>query len=160
MGGTEIADFLTHLAVERKVSASTQSQALNALIFLYRKVLMIPLDNFDFKRAKIGKRLPVVLSRDETHRVISDLRVKDVDFDLNEMVVRGGKGDNDRRTILPHLLIPQLNIQLEKNHNGCRSSLGINVDHASQNARFGCDSLHLAGDVVKSVMSRGSDLNY
>jgi len=138
MGGTEIADFLTHLAVERKVSASTQNQALNALVFLYRKVLLIPLDNFDFKRAKIGKRLPVVLSRDETHRVISNLRgefqlmasilyggglrlteclnlrVKDVDFDLNEMVVRGGKGDKDRRTILPSLLIPQLNIQIEK----------------------------------------------
>jgi integron integrase len=99
---------------------------------------MIPLDNFDFKRAKIGKRLPVVLSRDETHRVISNLRgefqlmasilyggglrlteclnlrVKDVDFDLNEMVVRGGKGDKDRRTILPHLLIPQLTRQIEK----------------------------------------------
>ena len=71
MGGTEIADFLTNLAVERKVSASTQNQALNALVFLYRKVLKIPLDNFDFKHARIGKRLPVVLSRDETHKVFS-----------------------------------------------------------------------------------------
>lgn len=127
MGGAEIAEFLTHLAVERKVSASTQNQVLN-----------VPLDDFDFKRARIGKRLPVVLSRDETHRVISNLqgefqlmtsllyggglrlieclnlRVKDLDFGLNEMVVRGGKGDKDRRTILPSLLIPQLNIQIEK----------------------------------------------
>lgn len=138
MGGKEIAAFLTNLAVERKVSASTQNQALNALVFLYKKVLKFPLNNFDFQHARIGKRLPVVLSRDETHRVISNLqgefqlmasilyggglrlseclnlRIKDIDFGLDEMTVRGGKGDNDRRTILPRLLIPQLNIQMEK----------------------------------------------
>jgi len=138
MGGKEIADFLTNLAVERKVSASTQNQSLNALVFLYKKVLKIPLDNFDFKHARIGKRLPVVLSRDETHKVISNLqgefhlmasilygsglrlseclnlRVTDIDFDLNEIIVHGGKGDNDRRTILPSLLVPQLNRQIEK----------------------------------------------
>ncbi len=116
LGGKEIADFLTNLAVEKKVS----------------------LDNFEFKHARIGKRLPIVLSRDETHRVISNLqgefhlmasilygsglrlseclnlRIKDIDYGLNEMIVRGGKGDNDRRTILPRSLIPQLNIQIEK----------------------------------------------
>ena len=121
MGRTEIADFLTHLAVERKVSASTQNQALNALVFLFREVLNVPLDNFDFKRAKIGKRLPVVLSRDETHRVISNLqgefqlmasilyggglrlseclklRVKDIDFGLNELLIRGGKAQTGRK---------------------------------------------------------------
>ncbi len=138
MGEKEIADFLTNLAVERKVSASTQNQALNALIFLYRKVLKIPLDDFDFKHVRIGKRLPVVLSRNETHRVISNLqgefhlmasilygsglrlseclnlRIKDLDFGLNEIIIRGGKGDNDRRTILPGSIIPQLNLQIEK----------------------------------------------
>ena len=138
MGGKEIADFLTNLAVERKDSASTQNQALNALVFLYKKVLKIPLDNFDFKNARIEKRLPVVLSRDETHKVISNLqgefylmasilyggglrlseclnlRVTDIDFGLNEIIVRGGKGDNDRRTILPSLIVPQLNRQVEK----------------------------------------------
>jgi integron integrase len=138
MGGKEIAEFLTHLAVDRKVSASTQNQALNALVFLYKKVIKIPTDNFEFMHARIGKRLPVVLSRDETQRVISilkgefhlmasllyggglrlseclNLRVKDLDFSLNEIIVRGGKGDNDRRTILPGSLIPQLNIQIEK----------------------------------------------
>lgn len=138
MGGKEIADFLTHLAVERRVSASTQNQALNALVFLYRKVLIISLGDFDFQRARIGKRLPVVLSRDETRRVISNLqgefhlmasilygsglrlceclnlRVKDIDFGLNVMIIRGGKGDDDRRTILPESLIPLLNIQIEK----------------------------------------------
>jgi integron integrase len=138
MGGKEIADFLTSLAVESKVSASTQNQALNALVFLYKKVLKIPLTDFDFAHASIGKRLPVVLSRDETHRVISNLqgefhlmasilyggglrlmeciqlRVKDIDFDLHEIIVRGGKGNNDRRTILPRSLIPQLKRQTEK----------------------------------------------
>jgi len=138
MGGREISEFLTNLAVVRKVSASTQNQALNALVFLYKKVLKIPLNNFEFKYARIGKRLPVVLSRDETIRLISNLqgefhlmasilyggglrlseclnlRVKDIDFGLNELIVRGGKGDNDRRTILPESLIPQLNIQIEK----------------------------------------------
>ncbi len=138
MAGKEIADFLSYLAVERKVSASTQNQALNALVFLYKKVLKIPLDNFEFTYAHIGKRLPVVLSRDETLKVLSNLqgefhlmasilyggglrlsgclnlRVKDIDFSLNEIIFRGGKGNNDRRTILPCLLIPQLNIQFEK----------------------------------------------
>ena len=138
LGGKEIAEFLSNLAVERKVSASTQNQALNALVFLFKKVLKIPLDNFDFKKARIGKRLPVVLSRDETHKVLSylqgefhlmasilyggglrlsdclNLRVKDIDFGLNEIIVRGGKGDNDRRTILPVSLKPQISRQIEK----------------------------------------------
>lgn len=138
MGGQEIADFLTHLAVKRYVSASTQNQALNALVFLYQKVLKIPLDAFDFRQARIGKRLPVVLSREEIQKVLSNLhgefqlmasllygsglrlseclnlRVKDLDFDLNEILVRGGKGDNDRRTVLPCRLIPQLKRQIEK----------------------------------------------
>ena len=138
MGEREIGDFLTNLAVERKVSASTQNQALNALVFLYKKVLKIPLSNLDFRNARIGKRLPVVLSREETHKVISNLtgefhlmasilyggglrlteclnlRVKDLDFSLKVIIIRGGKGDNDRRTILPTSLIPQLNMQVKK----------------------------------------------
>jgi len=138
MGGKEIAEFLTYLAVERKVSASTQNQALNALVFLHKKVLKIPLDDFDFKHARIGKRLPVVFSHDEAQNVLSNLhgefhlmasllygsglrlteclklRIKDIDLNLNEIIVREGKGDNDRRTILPRLLIPQLKRQIEK----------------------------------------------
>ncbi len=73
MGAKEIAEFLTYLAVERKVSASTQNQALNALVFLHKKVLKIPLKDFDFKYARIGKRLPVVLSRDEAKDILSNL---------------------------------------------------------------------------------------
>jgi integron integrase len=138
MGRNEIAEFLTYLAVDRKVSASTQNQALNAIVFLYKKVLRISLDAFDFKQARSGKRLPVVFSRIEARDVLSNLqgefdlmasllygsglrltecmrlRIKDIDFNLNEIVVRGGKGDNDRRTLLPRLLIPRLKRQIEK----------------------------------------------
>ena len=74
MGGKEIADFLTYLAVHRKVSASTQNQALNAIAFLYKKVLKIPLVDFDFEHARVGKRLLVVFSRNEAHNVISKLQ--------------------------------------------------------------------------------------
>lgn len=138
MGGKEVAEFLSYLAVQRKVSASTQNQALNALAFLYRKVFKISLDQFEFRPARTGKRLPVVLSREETQRVISNLqgefhlmasilyggglrlmeclnlRVKDIDFGLSEILVRGGKWDHDRRTILPSRIVPQLNRQIEK----------------------------------------------
>lgn len=137
MGGKEIAGYLTHLAVVGKVSASTQNQALNALVFLYKKVLKVPLDDFDFTPSRVGKRLPVVLSRDEIGMILSNLkgefhlmasilygsglrlseclnlRVSDIDFSLNEIIVRGGKGDNDRRTILSGVIVPQLIRQIE-----------------------------------------------
>lgn len=138
MGGKEIAAFLTYLAVHRKVSASTQNQALNALVFLYKKVLEMPLEDFRIKKARTGKRLPVVLSRNEVQQVIFNLngefhlmasllyggglrlseclnlRVKDIDFDLKEIVVRDSKWASDRRTILPGLLVTQLKFQIEK----------------------------------------------
>jgi len=138
MGAKEVAEFLSYLAVERKVSASTQNQALNALAFLYKRVLNTPLDHFNFRPARIGRRLPVVMSREEVRQVLShlqgeyhlmasllygsglrlteclNLRVKDLDFGMREIMVRGGKGDHDRRTILPGLLVPRLNTQIEK----------------------------------------------
>lgn len=138
MGVREISEFLTALAVERGVSASTQNQSLNALVFLYKHVLNIQLDDFNFKYARVGKRLPVVLSRAEVHQVLLNLdgechlmtsllygsglrlneclklRIKDIDFSLKEIIVRSGKGDNDRRTVLPEKLVPQLASQVEK----------------------------------------------
>ena len=138
MGNKEVEAFLTHLAVERKVSASTQNQALNALVFLYKKVLKSPLGDMAFTNSRTGKRIPVVFSRGEVNQVLSNMhgeyqlmasllygggmrlseclnfRIKDVDFELNELVVRGGKWDTDRRTILPGLLEPQLRIQMQK----------------------------------------------
>ena len=133
MGGEEIARFLSSLAVEAKVSASTQNQALNALLFLYREVLD---QNFPalegLVRAKVPRRLPVVLTREEVRAVLQQLRgtprlmatllygaglrllecarlrVKDIDFDSNQIVVRGGKGDKDRITLLPSAIKPDL----------------------------------------------------
>ncbi len=138
MGTEEITQFLTDLAVRRKVAASTQNQALSALLFLYREVLgqQIPWLE-DVVRAKRPRRLPVVLTRDETRAVIDQLRgvprlmalllygaglrvlecarlrVKDVDLASNQIVVRAGKGDRDRATMLPAAIKVSLAQQLE-----------------------------------------------
>lgn len=126
MGKREIKAFLSHLALERKVSSSTQNQAFNALLFLYRAVLEIDLDgNIDAFRAKNSERLPTVMTREETlsvidamsgkHKIIAmllyggglrlmdalRLRVKDIDFRQNQIIIRDGKGAKDRITVLP-----------------------------------------------------------
>lgn len=136
MAEPEVNAFLTHLAVEGHVAASTQNQALSALLFLYGRVLNRPLDPPSVVRARRPERLPIVLSRTEVQRVLShltgtprliavvlyggglrvteclSLRVHDVDFDRHELLVRHGKGGKDRRTILPRsaagLLRPHL----------------------------------------------------
>lgn len=128
MSEKEVSEFLTFLSAERKVSASTQNQALNALVFLYKKVLNNPLRDLPFKYSKIGKRIPVVLSRNSVKKLLAELngeawlmanilygcglrlteciqlRIKDVDYELNEIIVRDGKGNNDRRTVFPDKL--------------------------------------------------------
>jgi len=126
MGAGEVTAFLTALAVDGRVAASTQNQALSALLFLYRDVLEIDLPWLDgIVRAKRPARLPVVLTRDEIRAVLARLdgmprlmacllygaglrvleccrlRVQDLDFGTNQIVVRGGKGDKDRVTMLP-----------------------------------------------------------
>lgn len=126
LGKREVEQFLTHLAVERKVSASTQNQALAAILFLYRHVLERDLDWLDeVVRAKRPEKLPVVLSRAEVFALLGvmrgtrrlqavllygaglrlleclRLRVKDLDFDRSEIMVRGGKGQKDRVTVFP-----------------------------------------------------------
>ncbi len=128
MGAPEIAAFLTWLAVRQDVSASTQNQALSALLFLYRSVIQVDVGTIELApRARMPQRLPVVLSRDEVGRVLKclrgrlwivgvllygaglrlqeclELRVKDVDFDQHQLMVRRGKGQKDRRTMLPAL---------------------------------------------------------
>jgi len=134
MGAAEIEEFLTHLAVDKNVAASTQNQALYAILFLYRDVLRKDLDEqtIDAVRAKKPKRLPVVLTKEETLRVIGllsgthrlmakllygsglrlmeclRLRVKDIDFEQQQIVVRDGKGGKDRVTVLPKALVPFL----------------------------------------------------
>ena len=137
MGEAEINAFLTDLAVTRKVAASTQNQALSALLFLYRDVLGRSLDSLgDVVRARRPARLPVVLSPTEVKAVLSRLdgtprlvatllygsglrlmealrlRVKDLDFALNQILVRDGKGQKDRRTMLPASLAEPLSLHL------------------------------------------------
>jgi len=134
-----IEAFLTHLAVKRMVSSSTQNQALNALVFLYKHVLNIKLDEFEnIVRAKCPEKIPVVFSKDEARLIISKLdgtlklmcqllygsglrlmecvrlRVKDIDFNYKHIIVRDGKGAKDRVTILPQNLIEPLKRQLEE----------------------------------------------
>lgn len=129
MGARDVEAFLTHLAVTRNVAASTQNQALSALLFLYRDVLDQDLPWLDgIVRANAPKRLPVVLTRDEVARLLAQmqgtaqlmaqlmygaglrlmecmrLRIKDVDFGTNEIMVREGKGFKDRITMLPTAL--------------------------------------------------------
>jgi integron integrase len=126
LGAPDITAFLTHLAVEGQVTASTQSQALSALLFLYRYVLQMDLDeSIALVRAKKSSRLPTVLTKAEVQAVLRHLageyllmaqllygsglrlmecvrlRVKDVDFERREMTVREGKGMKDRVTMLP-----------------------------------------------------------
>lgn len=139
MSSEEITTFLTHLAVEGQVAASTQNQALNALVFLYRQVLKIELSQIrDVVRARQSRKLPVVLTREEAEAVIARLshvdrliasllygsglrlmeairlRVKDVDFARNEIVVRDGKGEKDRMTMLPQLI--RIALQGQREH--------------------------------------------
>lgn len=139
MGAPHIEAFLTHLAVEGNVSASTQNVALNAILFLYREVLDMDLPWLcEVTRAKKPKRLPVVLTREEvrlllahlegTHALMAALmygtgmrlmecvrlRVKDVDFARRQILVREGKGNKDRVTMLPEKLTPDLQAHLER----------------------------------------------
>ena len=141
MGQTEIEAFLTHLAVKDKVAASTQNQALNALLFLYRHVLDIPIDfPLSSVRARRPKRIPTVLSKTEVQRLLPcveqpyqlmvnllygsglrvsecvRLRIKDVDFEQRHLAVRDGKGAKDRVTLLPESLIPTLKDHLKRTH--------------------------------------------
>lgn len=137
MGKPEVEAFLTALAVQRNVAASTQNLALSAILFLYREVLTDPLPWLnDVVRAKKPARLPTVLSRSEVQSLLAKtegltglmlrllygtgmrlmecvrLRVKDVDFSMNQINVRDGKGGKDRVTMLPQTLIDPLRLHL------------------------------------------------
>ena len=133
MGAPELTRYLSSLAVEGNVAASTRNQALSALLFLYREVLELEVPWLDdVVRARRPVRLPVVLTRDEVRAVLRQLRgtprlmaillygsglrllecarlrVKDVDFGRNQIIVRAGKGDKDRTTTLPTIISVEL----------------------------------------------------
>ncbi|MDA0657943.1 MAG: integron integrase [Planctomycetota bacterium] len=137
VGENEVKEFLSDLAVEAQVAASTQNQAFSALLFLFQKVLKRELQFVDAVRAKRPIRLPVVLSRDEVTRLLAELggrdllmaqllygsglrmmevlrlRVKDVLFDQKQIIVRDGKGEKDRATMLPTAAVDRLRRQIE-----------------------------------------------
>ena len=139
LGEHEIKLFLDHLAVEEKVGKGTQKLALNALVFYYRETLKREMGDFgDYKKARASKRIPVVLSIGEIRRLFAEmepahtlmarlhygaglrvselarLRIKDVDFELGQVIVRGGKCDKDRVTLLPDSMIADLKAQREE----------------------------------------------
>ena len=139
LGTAEVVAFLNHLASVENVAAGTQNQALNALSFLYTQVLRVELGDLgEFLAASRRRRVPVVLSKAEVQRLLAALegtyqlmgrllygtglrllellrlRIKDVDFERNQIVVRGGKGDKDRVTMLPQSLKAELERHLAR----------------------------------------------
>jgi integron integrase len=141
LGATHVSSFLSHLAAQRGVAASTQNQALQSILFLYRHVLQISLPHLeDVVRARIPKRVPVVLTRDEVSRLLAELhgherliaalmygsglrvseclrlRVKDLELTRGELIVRDGKGGRDRVTVLPASLVEPLRKHLARLH--------------------------------------------
>ena len=138
MGKKEIEAFLSHLAVQQKVASSTQRQALNAIVFLYKKVLDIPVDEkLEPARAKRHPRPPVVMSQSEVANVLGHmhglhllmakllygsglrlmecvrLRIRDLDFERKLIYVRAAKGGKDRTTLFPESLHPLMKSQVE-----------------------------------------------
>lgn len=137
LAAKEVEQFLSHLAVQRNNSVSTQRTALNAIIFLFREFLEQPLEELSFELAHKPRRLPTVFTHDEARAVIGHLqgechlvarlvygsglrinealrlRVKDVDFGMQQIIVRSGKGNKDRTTLLPDSLIEPLTLQME-----------------------------------------------
>jgi len=139
MGEDEIVEYLNYLAVKRQVSASTQNQALCAILFLYKHILDQPIEGaLDFQRAQTPKKLPVVLTPKEVRKVLDQLsgttqliaeilygaglriseclrlRVLDLDFEYNQIQVRSGKGRKDRITIMPQMAKQKLREQVKR----------------------------------------------
>ncbi|MGK0440577.1 MAG: integron integrase [Pseudohongiellaceae bacterium] len=136
MGAAEVEAFLSSLVVTHNVSVNTQKTALNALNFLYREYLKCPFEDINIHAAKVHRTIPIVLSHAEAQLIINQLqdpyrlltqlmygsgiriseairlRVKDVDFSMNTLLVRRGKGNKDRVTVLPKSLLPRLRQQI------------------------------------------------
>lgn len=139
LGADKIVEFLNYLAVQENLAASTQNQALSALIFSYRFILEKPVNNLDnLKRAKKPKHLPTVLTANEALRILNQLdgvpllicsllygsgmrisealrlRVQDIDFDYKQITIRRSKGYKDRVTVLPQRISDKLSLHLKK----------------------------------------------
>ncbi len=174
MGESEVRAFLTWLAVKRNVAAATQNQALNALVFLYAKVLERPLGNIGtVVRAKRPARLPVVLSHDEASAVINSLgsphdliaslmygaglrvseavrlRVKDLDFERLVITVRDGKGAKDRTTLLPPTLC-----------DGLRRRIAVTREALSAESGQSCVPVSLPFALARKFPNAGRSLQW
>lgn len=138
MGRDEVAAFITHLAVDKNYSGSTQDQALHALLFMYEHVVGRKLEHVDFLRSKKSKRIPEVLTQDEVKKILGRLRgvyyiigrllygsgmrlmecmrlrVKDVNFEMRTVVIRDPKNNKDRVTVLPSSVIDPLQTHLKR----------------------------------------------
>jgi integron integrase len=174
MGKIEVSAFLSSLATSRHVSASTQNQALNAVLFLYREVLEVALGWLDdVVRAKRSRRLPVVLTREEVKALLAhlagrewlmtmllygaglrlleclSLRVKDIDFTRNEILVREGKGQKDRHTMLPAAVKEPLKQHLDE----------LRARHA-EHVRRGRAAVHLPNALERKYPNAATDWSW
>lgn len=137
LGAADVENYLNYLSVHRHCSPSTQATALNAIVYFFKQFLQRPLENLNYERAKHHRRVPVVFSAEEAYKIINclsgerrlmarlmygsglrvseclRLRVKDVDFERREIIVRGGKGNKDRATLLPDMLTEELYEQIQ-----------------------------------------------
>lgn len=174
LGGPDVERFLSYLATERHVAASTQNQALAAILFLYKHVLARELPALNAVRAKRPQRLPVVLGAGEIRSLISHLprdpvalmvellygtgmrvleccrlRVKDIDFDRNQITVREGKGDKDRMVPLPASLVTRLRDQLRRMENLHRDDV-----------ERGCGEVWLPGALAEKYPQAATDIRW
>ena len=174
MDAPEVIAFLNYLALRKHVSASTQNQALNAILFLYKQVLSRDLgDLSQFTRAKRPKRLPVVLTEEEVSLILTKLnephltmvglmygsglrimeclclRILDIDFARRELFVRSGKGGKDRVTILPDRVVPGLKNQIEIISRYHKIAVANGVDH-----------VFLPGALAQKFRSAGKELKW
>lgn len=162
MGRDEVESFLTHLAVDRQVSSSTQNQALHALLFMYEHVVGKKLEHVEPMRAKKSVHVPAVLSQDEVKKVLGRLngvyyiigrllygsgmrlmecmrlRVKDVNFDLRTVTVRDTKSDRDRVTVLPASIVEPLRAHLKR----------VQLQH-EEDMRVGRGSVEMPGALAR-----------
>lgn len=174
LGEQEINRFLSFLATRENVSAATQNQALSALVFFFRNVLNKELGDFgDVVRAKRSSRLPVVFSRDEVRRLLGQLsgvyklmatllygaglrlqeclqlRLKDIDFESRQIIVRSGKGDKDRVTMLPASVVEPLQEHIRKV-----------IEIHKKDIREGYDSVYLPNALARKFPSAGKEIGW
>ncbi len=174
MGEKEITQFLSHWAVNRNISASTQNQALCAIVFLYKHVLNKDLNEFgNIQWAKRPKRLPVVFSKNEMRQILDEmsgiykvmatllygaglrlteclqLRVKDIDFDYQQITVRSGKGEKDRVTVLPESVTEPLKKHINKV-----------IDIHDKDIQEGYDSVYMPYALDRKYPNAGKEIGW